>query len=239
MKILPELADRLPESIKDRLLDVENEVQQVIAKGRGVLATELSGPIAFHYEHGAPSDLLTPYERAQSISFITRFGQLPSAERIDLRDESGQWYIANLASLRHVLNEFRPVIQNQSDSVHYTRLHQVWYPMFLRKNSAEGMTVRAVDAEARDVTPIFAKWIGERNRAIRIILEQLDYDYVFNGVLAHADSMYSARFLDDYVSGRFNYVLLRHAGPLDFIKDCLEPYFWLIAALTFPKLGAL
>jgi hypothetical protein len=111
--------------------------------------------------------------------------------------------------------------------------------MFPRKNSAEGMTVRAVDAEARDVTPIFAKWIGERNQAIKIILEQLDYDYVFNGVLAHADSMYSARFLDDYVSGRFNYVLLRHAGPLDFIKDCLEPYFWLMAALTFPKLGAL
>jgi hypothetical protein len=46
MKILPELADRLPESIKDRLLDVENEVQKVIAKGRGVLATELAGPIA-------------------------------------------------------------------------------------------------------------------------------------------------------------------------------------------------
>jgi hypothetical protein len=55
MNLLPEVQDRLPQPIKDRLSKVEDQVEKIIAKGRAVLATDLPGSIAFHQRRGRAS----------------------------------------------------------------------------------------------------------------------------------------------------------------------------------------
>ena len=55
--------------------------------------------------------------------------------------------------------------------------------MLIRTSSSEGMTIRAADKQDRDVTADFARWVGERYSAISTILDSLEYDYLYNGIL--------------------------------------------------------
>ena len=95
------------------------------------------------------------------------------------------------------------------------------------------------DKDKCDVTDIYSQWLGERNKAIRRILEGLDYGYLYNGFLQHSDPDISERFFQDYVSGELNYLLWKHVLPLDTLADLLQPYHQLVRCLTFPNLGAL
>ena len=230
---------KLPDRIADRLKALESEVQGVISKATAAFCTQLPGPIAFRYQHSAPGDILTMEERAQSVSFITRYEYLPDDYPVRLVEHSGNWYIDNLAFLRHALNDFRSIIQNQSDAVYYQRVHNVWYKALRRADPAKGLTVRALDAHGLDVTSTFAAWMGERNKAIVVALDAMEYKYLYNGILQHSDPRFSKRFLEDYVSGELNYLFWKHAYTLGFIREMLLPYYRLMNALTFPKLGPL
>lgn len=239
MNLSDELKGKIPERIVKRLEALETDLQAVLSKAAEELVTQLPGPLSFRYEHSAPSDILTVEERAQSVSFTTRYENLPTEFSVQLVQQGERWYIGNLPFLRHALNDFRPIIQNQSDAVFYRKIHQVWYQMLLRTSSKEGMTIRALDNQDRDVTPIFARWVGERQRAIGIVLGALEYDYLYNGILQHSYVRFSQRFLKDYVSGELNYLFWKHVDALGFIRDMLVPYYTLINVVTFPKLGAL
>jgi hypothetical protein len=72
-----------------------------------------------------------------------------------------------------------------------------------------------------------------------LLVDQFDYDYLYNGVLQHSDASYSERLLADYTSGELNYILVKHVLPLGTVHKWLEPWYRLAVALTFPKLGPL
>lgn len=239
MNLPPEIISKIPERVVNRLQTLEVEIQTLITKAMEQLVTKLPNPLSFEFTHSAPSDILTDKERAQSISFITRYEHLPSDSSVQLVEHSGTWHIGNFPFLRHALNDYRPIIQNKSDSVYYRNIHSVWYPMLLRANSADGMTIRSYDIQKNDITPTFAKWIGERLRAISIVLDSLDYDYLYNGILQHSDDRFAHRFLEDYISGEINYIFWKHMHVLNFIKEMLRPYYTLINQVSFPKMGAL
>lgn len=57
----------------------------------------------------APGDVLTDFERAQSISFVTRYEHLPNECRVKIVERDGQYHIGNLPFLRHALNDWRPL----------------------------------------------------------------------------------------------------------------------------------
>src|SRR5438876_10326242 len=114
---------QLPEKIQAKLALLQNEVDQIISGAAAFLKTELPNPVAFQFKSSAPRDVLTPYERAQSISFITRFNHLPTDYAVKIIEQQGTYSISNMAFLRHALNEFRPLIQSESDSVYYQNIH--------------------------------------------------------------------------------------------------------------------
>jgi len=228
----------LPEPLRARLAAVDAEVNEIIERFTADLKTALP-PVSLQFKYSAEGDLLSVEERAQSVSFVARYEQIPVTINAQLVETAGAWHIENVATLGHVLSDFRPFIQNKRDSVHFQNMHNVWYRMLLRQDAGEGMVIRAWDAQQNDITPLFRAWVGERNRAMKHLLGALEYDYLFNGVLQHSDARYADRFWSDYTSGELNYVLWKHVRPLGLIKDLLLPYYTMARALTFPSRGPL
>jgi hypothetical protein len=74
---MTEDTSRLPDRIKNRLAVLQREIDQIISGAEALLTTKLPNPIQFEFKNSAPRDVLTEYERAQSISFLTRFDHLP------------------------------------------------------------------------------------------------------------------------------------------------------------------
>ena len=70
-------------------------------------------------------------------------------------------------------------------------------------------------------------------------MRPLEFDYLYNGILQHSGQEFSQRFLDDYSSGEFNYILWKHVHLLEFIRHLLYPYYRILNTFVFPKLGPL
>ena len=111
--------------------------------------------------------------------------------------------------------------------------------MLVLDDPREGTTIRVRDTQQNDVTPVFTRWLCERNNAITFVLRPLDYDYLYNGILQHSDAAYSQRFLDDYTSGELYYILWKHVHMLGFIRQMLAAYTQLISFMARPVPGPL
>lgn len=229
----------LPESIIKRLESLDSEVNRIISTATNLLKTPSPPKVSFEFGNRAPQDFLTEDERAQSIGFITKYEDLPANYSVQLTRQGDRFHIANMPYLRHVLNDFRPLIQNQDDSIHYQNIHNTWRAMLTRESPVSGTKIMVYDQENKDITPLFIQVLSERNQAISFVKRPLDYDYLYNGVIQHCDPRHSKRFLEDYTSGEWNYILWKHVQILGFVKDMLYPYYRLINCITFPKLGAL
>ena len=190
----------LPERIRNRLTTFQAEIDQVLEGAERLLTIELP-TVQFEFVNSAARDVLTDYERAQSVSFVTRFDHLPDECRVTAIEHNGRYDIDNIDYRRHALNEFRPLIENKKDSVYYQKIHNVWYGMLKREDSDKGTTIRAFDKTEVDVTGVCIMWLSEANKAIKFVLRQLDYGYLYNGILQHSAPEYSTRFIEDYTSG--------------------------------------
>lgn len=231
--------EQMPERITKRLDQLRTEIDQIVSGASALITAQLPGKISLRFENSAPGDILTDFERAQSISFITRFDQLPTDYTVQIAKHGDAYYISSLPFLRHVLHDFRPLIMNRADSTYYQNVHRVWYSMLTLDDPTKGTTIRAIDETEVDATSIFTSWLSQHSQAITFAMRPLEFDYLYNGVLQHSDQNYSARFLRDYTSGELNYILWKHARVLGFIRQFLLPYYQTMRWLTFPSLGAL
>jgi hypothetical protein len=228
----------LPPGIRKRIQGVSAEIQAIFDRAEGLMTAPLSEKISFRFENAAIGpDILTAYERAQSISFVTRFENLPVDQCVDIVEKDGRFYITNMPEVRNALHEYRPIVQNQRDSVHYQNLHRTWRGMLVERDLFKRTVVTVIDERKEDVTPTFVTWMEQSNKAIRSVIQSLEFGYLYNGFLQHSDPNFTERFLDDYVSGELNYILMKHISALAYLKERLLPYYAMARALTFPRLG--
>ncbi len=231
----------MPERIVERFRLIGADVQKIVDEARGKIVTEIPERIALRCEIAVLGrDILSDYERAQSVSFVSRFDHLPANLQIQFTvDDHNNWRIGNLWDLRQALNDFRSIIQNQSDSIYFQNVHNTWHKTLRQTDKSKGTMVRVFDVERRDLTDSYAKRLGESNQAIRHLIGALDYGYLYNGFLQHSDPRFSERLFHDYMSGEINYLLWKHVLSLGVLKGLLEPYYTLMRSLTFPSLGPL
>jgi hypothetical protein len=178
-----------------RACSVHGFEQKVVDEANQKMVTTIPEIIAFRYESAVLNrDILSDYERAQSVSFITRFDHFPATLETHFTvDDKGKWWIANLWDLRQALNDFRSVIQNQSDSVHYQNVHNTWYKALRQTDKSKETRVRVLDTQNHDLTDAYAKRLGERVQAIRYLIDAFDYDSLYNGFLQHSDPKVSKK----------------------------------------------
>ena len=72
-----ELLKQIPESLQGKFEDLQVEIDDVIKRAEKFRSTKIPGKFSFRYESSAPRGILTDYERAQSVSFVTRYESLP------------------------------------------------------------------------------------------------------------------------------------------------------------------
>jgi len=227
----------LPVAEQERLAKTFAEIDGIFDDASSLLETKLTGAVSFRYRQSAPLDILSPFERAQSVCFIIKYENIPMVKEIEIQEYKGKFYLKNIGFIRHVLNEFRPIIKNQDDSIYFSKIHKFCHSKLMNKDPKQGLSVTVEHIEEGDVTERFVKILGERNKAIRFILEKCEYDYVYNGILQHSDHQFTTRFWKEYSDGTINHVFIKHAYLLGHIHDCLTWHYAILNHLTFPKLG--
>lgn len=228
----------IPADIQAKLDALNASIERIIKKGHAELTTTINGKISLQYESSAPRDILTDFERAQSVCFVTKYESLPVVDSITIVEHEGKYFPNNIDYIRHVLNEYRPIIQNQDDSVHYQKIHAFCHSK-LGANPKTNLSITVEHEDGRDVTSDFKVNLGQRNRAIRKMIEECEFDYIYSGILQHSDHRFTQRFWKEYTSGELNYIFMRHAKILEEIRDLLLWHYRVFHFLTFPKMGPL
>jgi len=182
---------------------------------------------------------MNPFERAQSICFVIMYEQLPTLNRLEIVEHNGKYYLQNIGFVRHILNEYRPLVLNKDDSVYFAKIHSFCHGKLANKEPSKGLSVSVSHETDGDVTDILLKMIGERNKAIKSILKECEYDYIYNGILQHSDHNYTKRLIEEYYTGRLNHLFIKHAFLLGQIKELLWWHHYILNNLTFPKIGPL
>lgn len=180
-------------------------------------------------------------ERAQALGFVVRFKHLRDEDLSVRFDYVGNdWSIENLWELRQILNDLRPIIQNQRDSTFYTKINSTLQKRLRQTALPDGVRYQVYDrSSGNEVSADYATYLWETTRAIATILGGLECDYLFNGILQHTEPRHSARLLADYASGEFNYILWKHAFVVVYIQERLGAYYHVLKELNFPPLGSL
>jgi len=232
--------EELPSKIRSKITSVCNEVDAIIEKANKVIKTALPPETYFEFVHSAPTDVLSTFERAQSVCFIIKYENLTEyADNIDLVQYNGNYYLRNFEVLGHILSEYRPIIQNENDSVYYKRIQTFCRSKLTNHDSSMGLSVTVKDGNRNVITDVYTNCIDERIKAIGVIIKECEFDYVYNGILQHSDMVYSNRLWEEYANGIINYVFLKHTMVLKSIKEYLRLHYHMINVLTYPKLGPL
>ncbi|PYQ25373.1 MAG: hypothetical protein DMF56_27655 [Acidobacteria bacterium] len=177
-------------------------------------------------------------ETAQALGFVVRVKHLRD-EDMSLRF-GNDWSIENLWELRQILNDLRPIIQNQRDSTFYTKLNSTLQRRIRKTSPPDGVCYQMYDrSSGNNVSAEYATYLAETTQAIGTILGRLECDYLFNGILQHSEPRHSARLVADYASGEFNYVLWKHALVVTYIQERLDAYYHVLKELNFPPLRPL
>jgi hypothetical protein len=105
--------ENIPVIIKDKFENTKKTALTLIENAEEIQATKIDGSISFRYQSSTPKGILTNDERAQSICFITRYESLPIVEEVNMFEDKGKYYLNNYDYIKHVLNEYRALIQNK------------------------------------------------------------------------------------------------------------------------------
>ena len=232
--------NKLPKQIEQKTRETLDEVETIINKVVELQETKLESKVSIEYKDHASGDVLTTSERAQSICFVTRYKHLPiiGLKDINIQNRDGEYHLDNIGVIRHVLNEYRTIIQNQNDSIYFQRIHNFCYQKLKNDEPERGLSISVINEDKKDLTELFLNILGEKNKALNFIITNSEFGYIYNGILQHSDHDFTDRFLSDYNSGKLNYIFIKHALLLSIIKELLHKYFVLINNLTFPKLGS-
>jgi len=234
-----ELLKQMPELLQTKCEKLQAEINEVVEKAEKVQSIHISWPIRLGYESSVPRDILTEFERAQSICFVIRYENLPVVENLHIREHDGSYYLNNIGFIKYVLNEYRTIIQNQRDSVYYKRIHKFCRKKMVNRDKTKDLVITVYQETDEDITETFTAYLDEQCKAIRVIIDNCDYGYIYNGILQHSDHNFTKRFLEEYSSGNINYTFIKHAQLLVYIKERLYWHYKLLNTLTFPKIGPL
>ena len=231
------------ERIKDKFGNIHKELSKTVDEARNKIEGQIEGRLSITIRNAAlGQDIITEEDRARFTHFVAKFQQLPEIKTVDLAERNGKLFVENIEDAKHVLNEFRPIVWNQNDSIYYNRLYKSISSKLFLKDPTTGTILSVVRNKKEDITDLFNKFLKNHRDAIRFILKSYgpDLDYLYNGVLQHSDKDFSKRLSAEFYSGELSYILIKNAFLLGPVKQLLIPFFY-FASILFPnyQLGAL
>jgi hypothetical protein len=191
----------IPERITNKINDITKHVGDLLSQTQSIQQTRLS-QVQFRFNHSADRTLLSDFERAQSVCFVTRYETLPIMDGILVtQNEDRSFNFDNLSFMRHILNEFRPIIINQSDSVYFHNIHNFVRGKLINNDPSQGLDLSVFNEHGNNVTIEFTRILDERIKSVRFLIDNCEIKYIYNGILQHSEHKYTDRFWDEYYSG--------------------------------------
>lgn len=233
------IGGRTHDQIDARFKEMNSELDALFREASNLVTEKVIGPLRFKYATSAPKPLLDEYERAQSLCFVTKYDALPEVEEVDVVEHKGKFYPNNIDFFRHLLNEYRPIIQNESDSTHFNRINSLCKKFLANKDEAVGLCLTVTSSGGEDVTDQYKRVIDQRAKSIRFLLKHSEFDYLYNGILQHADHRHTKRYIHEYTSGELHYVFFKHATMCGFIKEQLASHHYLMKNISGVGMGPL
>ena len=225
--------------IKKRFDQQCAELERITAYAEKIITVPWPKSVAFRYEINAARDLLTPFERAQSLCFVAKYDSLPKPEVVDIREHHGRYYPDNIDSFRQLLNEYRPIIQNAKDSTHFSHVHSLCRQKLRNSDPSVDLCISAIGPGDTDLTEQVTQHLDLSHKAIHWLISQLEFGYLYNGILQHADHKFTARYIREYTSGELHYVFIRHAFAANLIGTILNKHYRLLKVVSGPPMGSL
>ena len=232
-------AMEIPEQIATKLSANEAMAISVIKKAESLILEFPVEKISLTYESSAPTDVLTPEERAQSMVFVFRYDHLPEINHLTIGERHGRYFINEIDDIRAAVNEYRTIFFNQRDPIYFGRISNVYRDKLLNRDPRNGLSITARDEAENDVTLGYVSHLDSLKKSIHAVIRESDFDYIFNGVLQHSDGHHARRLIQDYTEGTLNYVLLRNLTYAQHIKHMFKEHYRVITALSFPRMGGL
>ena len=219
-------------------LDIlEEAVKKLFSDADSCITESIQGKVSFKYVVKGPVPEFTPYERAQSLCFVTKYDSLPEPEAINVVEHKGRFYPNNIDSFRHLLNEYRPLIQNQSDSTYYSNVHALCRKKLANNQNSSGLSISVFDENEDDLTEKFLRAADQKKKAISRILQRCEFGYIYNGILQHSDHNFTERYIKDYSSGELHYIFIKHSLVCSYIKENLLWHHYMLKVLSGIRMG--
>lgn len=216
----------IPKKIIEKIESMNNELETLFANADKNI-TPFKCKISFRITNSAPQDILTDEERSAFLNFVLKVKDTPNYDTPQIDTDGKKFLLGNVDLARHVINEMRPIIFNRTDATFYTKIHNTLAKMFVRENHGMGTKITVSKLEngvESDVTKEYLTFMSQSRDAIKSILAQLDFDYLYNGILQHSDSRFFKRYEEDSHNGELNYILMKHAFVITRLKGYLRPY---------------
>ncbi len=233
---------KFPRRILEKLKTTALETDALIKVAVKDHTKYLNESFRFQIRNSAPQDILTDSERAAFHAFLAKIRSIPDFPSPSIVEKGDEYFLGNEGLAKHIITEFRPIIYNQNDPIYFGRIQGIIFQMLNRKSPVQGTKITVEGVSGSDITELFKKEFAACRAVIDKAITLMDLDYLFNGVLQHADQRFSERYSEDLRTGNLQYLYLKHATILTYLKHYLKPFemcsslFWLDG---YPRSGSL
>ena len=230
----------IPPQILAKLKKCESEANAILQEAEGEITDLDTSSVRLRVTSTAPLPLMTWEEQAQSLAFVVRYEHLPELhDFVAGRHPSGRYYLNEIDQIRATLNEYRTIFYNQKDGIFYGAITNLYQKGFKPETPNSTMRIEALTHGDQDISEDYLKHLKSRKKAIQHAIKKSDFDYIYNGVLQHADGKYAMQMVKEYTDGSLAYLLLKNVIIAQGLKDFLSEHYKVINVLNFPKMGPL
>ena len=232
----------IPPDILQKLRDSEDEAHEILETVWKDVTEFDTTQIDIRISSSSPMPLMTNEEQAQSLVFVVRYEHLPeiSSYVAGRHPETGRYYLNEIDDIRAALNEYRTIFFNHNDGIHFGAITNLYQRRFCPEDPNRApMIIQALTKEKKDLSAEYLNHLKSRKKAIRKAVEMSDFDFIYNGVLQHADGRHAMRMIKAYTDGSLAYLLLKNLTLAQGMKKLLNEHYKVIRILNFPRMGAL
>ena len=231
----------IPLPIREKLERCEADAHEILEEADALITDFDTSLVGLRISSSAPLPLMKWADQSRSLAFIVRFEHLPELHSFvaGRHPKTGHYYLNEIDQIRAALNEYRTIFFNQKDGIYFGAITNLYQKAFSRDDPNATMRIEALTRDDRDLSHDYLEHLKSRKNAIRTAIQRSDFDYVFNGVLQHADDRFAMQMVKDYTDGSLAYLLLKNLLVAQGLKEFLSEHYKVINALNFPKMGPL
>lgn len=232
----------IPPQILAKLRKCESEAHEILKEAEKKISDFETDKIHLTVSSSSPLPIMSWEEQAQSLAFVVRYEHLPEINSFvaGRHPTTGRYYLNEIDQIRAALNEYRTIFFNRSDGIFYGAITNLYQKAFNPAQPDKApMQIVAQTASGQDVSSEYLKHLKSRKKAINDAVQNSDFNFIYNGVLQHADAQYAMQMVKQYTDGSLAYLLLKNVIIAQGLKDFLSEHYKVINVLNFPRMGPL